>query len=262
MGIVNVTPDSFSASTRVAEPAEAVRRCAELVEGGAGIVDVGGESTRPGSTPVAASEEQLRVIPVIEALVSAFPDLPLSVDTVHAATAEAALDAGAAVVNDVTAGRHEPGLLRVASHRGAGLVLAHSRGEPGALADLPASEAEQDVAGFVARELDASRRVAFGAGNAATHIVLDPGFGFGKTARQNWRLLDALDSIVGLGQPVLVGVSRKRFLGEATGQPVDLRDAATAAACAIAHDRGARIFRVHQPAAVRDALSVAHATSR
>jgi dihydropteroate synthase len=202
------------------------------------------------------------VVPIITAIAARFPDLPISVDTVHSRTARAALDVGAAIVNDVTAGRNDPALLAVAATAQAGLVLCHSRGIVGALADIdPAAVDEHDVAGVVVRELDASRNAALEAGNGADRIVLDPGFGFGKAAAQNWRLLDALDTVVALGAPVLVGVSRKRFLGDATGKPIESRDAATAAACALAWDRGARLFRVHDPAAVRDALAVAHATT-
>lgn len=262
MGVVNTTPDSFSASTRSSSPADALERVAALVEGGATIVDVGGESTRPGAQAVDAEEELRRVVPTIAAMVASFPSLVISVDTVHARTARAALDAGAAIVNDVTAGRHDPELLTATAGQQAGLVLSHSRGPLGTLADLTDdTELVADMPGLVVRELDAAREAAQRAGVDFSRMVLDPGFGFGKSAAQNWRLLDSLDTLVALGSPVLVGVSRKRFLGDATGQPVELRDAATAAACALAWDRGARVFRVHNPAAVRDALAVAHATS-
>jgi dihydropteroate synthase len=262
MGVVNATPDSFSAASRIANPDDALQRVEVLLEGGAMLVDVGGESTRPGAQPIDADVEIDRVVPIITAIARRFPDLPISVDTVHSRTARAALDVGAAIVNDVTAGRNDPALLAVAATAQAGLVLCHSRGIVGALADIdPAAVDEHDVAGVVVRELDASRNAALEAGNGADRIVLDPGFGFGKAAAQNWRLLDALDTVVALGAPVLVGVSRKRFLGDATGKPIESRDAATAAACALAWDRGARLFRVHDPAAVRDALAVAHATT-
>jgi dihydropteroate synthase len=184
------------------------------------------------------------------------------VDTVHADTAQAAVDAGAAIINDVTAGRHDPRILTVAASLKAGMVLSHSRGPLGALATIDATtDSVADMTGLVVRELDAARQGALDAGIGNECIVLDPGFGFGKNPTQNWRLLDALDAVVALGRPVLAGLSRKRFLGDATGQPVGDRDAATAAACALAWDRGARLFRVHEPVAVRDALAVAHATS-
>jgi dihydropteroate synthase len=259
MGVLNTTPDSFSPASRVSGVDDALRRVDALLGGGAVLVDVGGESTRPGAMPIEPQEETSRVIPVIEAITRHHPDLPLSIDTVHASTAQHALDSGAAIINDVTAGRHDPALLQVAATSGAGLVLSHSRGAVGQLADVDPEGSEVDIAGLVARDLDAARAGALGAGNAADRIVLDPGFGFGKDARQNWRLLDSLETVVQLGSSVLVGVSRKRFLGTATDRPIDERDAATAAACALAWDRGARIFRVHNPAAVRDALAVAHA---
>jgi dihydropteroate synthase len=262
VGVVNVTPDSFSVSTRTTTATAVLERIDALRQGGATVVDVGGESTRPGAEPVPPDEERARVIPMIHAIVAGHPDLTVSVDTVHAATARAALDAGAAIVNDVTAGRHDPALLGVVASAGSGLVLSHSRGPLGALANIdPLVHDDGDVTGVVVRELDAARQLALQGGVDATRVVLDPGFGFGKSAAQNWRLLDALDAVVSLGAPVLVGVSRKRFLGDATGRPVEERDAATAAACALAWDRGARLFRVHNPAAVRDALAVAAAMS-
>lgn len=261
VGIINVTPDSFSPSSRTASVDEALHRADALLAGGATVLDVGGESTRPGAAPVPADEECGRVVPVVAALARRFPDLPLSVDTMHAATARAAVAAGAAILNDVTAGRHDPALLEVAAASGAGLVLSHSRGAPGALADLDQMAATLDVVGAVCHELGAARDAALAAGVTAERVVLDPGFGFGKSAAQNWRLLDGLDAVVALGHPVMVGVSRKRFLGEATGRSADDRDAATAAACALACARGARLFRVHDAGAVRDALAVAMAAA-
>ena len=261
LGIVNTTPDSFSAASRVENVSDALRHVERMLEGGAAAIDVGGESTRPGAQPVEVAQEQARVLPVIAAIAKQFAGVPISIDTVHADTARAALEAGAVIVNDVTAGRHDPALLAVAAAAGAGLVLSHSRGPLGTLADLGPDANDDDVTGGVVRELDQARLHALDAGNDASRIALDPGFGFGKGAAQNWRLLDALDTVVALGAPVLVGVSRKRFLGEATGKPIEARDAATAAACVLAWDRGARLFRVHEPAAVRDALAVAHATS-
>lgn len=262
VGVVNVTPDSFSEPSRALAPDDALRLVDDLCEGGATVVDVGGESTRPGATPVPEGVERERILPVLAAIASRHPDLPLSVDTVHGATARAALAAGAGIVNDVTAGRHDPALLEVAAAAGAGLVLSHSRGAVGTLASYRHAEYQGDVAGAVVRELAGARDAARGAGAGDDTIVLDPGFGFAKTPAQSWRLLQQLDALVALGQPVLVGVSRKRFLAEATGRDVEDRDRATAAACALAHERGARLFRVHDPAAVRDALAVAEALGR
>ena len=262
IGVVNVTPDSFSAPSRALSVDDALRLAATLVDGGATVIDVGGESTRPGAEPVPTEAERERVLPIVAAIALHHPDLPLSVDTVHAETARAALDAGAGIINDVTAGRHDPGVLEVAAGAGAGLVLSHSRGALGTLASYQHAEYGGDVTGAVVRELGAARDAARAAGIADDMIVLDPGFGFGKTPAQNWRLLHHLDAVAALGHPVLAGVSRKRFLADATGREVDDRDRATAAACALALDRGARLFRVHDPAAVRDALAVAHAMSR
>lgn len=262
VGVVNVTPDSFSEPSRVLAPDEALRLVDALREGGATVVDVGGESTRPGATPVPEEVERERILPVLAAIASRHPELPLSVDTVHGATARAALAAGAAIVNDVTAGRHDPSLLEAAAAAGAGVVLSHSRGTLGTLASYQHAEYQGDVTAGVVRELAAARQAARDAGAGDDTIVLDPGFGFAKTPAQSWRLLRQLDALVAVGQPVLVGVSRKRFLADATGRAVEDRDRATAAACALAHERGARLFRVHDPAAVRDALAVADALGR
>lgn len=262
VGIINVSPDSFSDGGDVRDIGSALHAAATLVGGGAAILDIGGESTRPGATPLAVADEHDRVIPVVAALRAQYPSMPLSVDTVHADTAEAALDAGASIVNDVTAGRHDPPLLRVVAARRAGLVLSHSRGPLGKLASYEYTDYQGDVTGGVVAELMAAVDAAQAAGVAADNIVIDPGFGFGKTAEQSLTLLHQLDALTQLGRPVLVGLSRKRFLGQATGRDVHDRDRATAAACALAHERGARLFRVHDPAAVRDALAVAAAVDR
>jgi dihydropteroate synthase len=262
VGIINVTPDSFSDGGSVASPEDALRRVESLLAGGATMVDVGGESTRPGAEAVDGATERGRVVPVVAALAAAYPDLPISIDTAHAGTAAAALAAGAVIVNDVTAGRHDPEILAVAARHGAGLVLSHSRGALARIASYDEAEYSGDVAGAVARELNAALTLALAAGVARECVVLDPGFGFSKTAEQSFALLHQLDAIVAIGLPVLVGVSRKRFLGQASGRGVDDRDRATAAACALACERGARLFRVHDPSAVRDALLVADAAGR
>lgn len=262
IGVINVTPDSFSPSSRVCDPAEVTAVAERMIREGAGIIEVGGESTRPGATPLDPATERERVIPALTALASSFPDIPLAIDTVHSSSASIALDSGATIVNDVTAGRSDPRLLQVAASTGAGLVLSHSRGLPGELASDKHADYGGDVVGVVVDELTESMRVAVAAGVKVEQIVLDPGFGFGKHAEHNWRLLDSLDAIVAIGRPVLAAVSRKRFLGAATGREVDGRDPATAAACVIAADRGAKLFRVHSPAAVRDALLVAQACNR
>jgi dihydropteroate synthase len=261
VGVINVTPDSFSDAGRYLTVTDALAHAVALLEGGATVLDVGGESTRPGAQPVGEAEEQARILPVIRALHAEHRDVPVSVDTVHAATARAALDAGATIVNDVTAGRHDPAILAVAAERGAGVVLSHSRGALGALASYELSDYQGDVTGAVVRELAEATSRAVDAGIASEAIVVDPGFGFAKRPEQNFTLLDQLDALVGLGHAVLVGVSRKRFLATPAGRDVSDRDRATAAACAIALDRGARLFRVHDPAAVRDALAVSAAVS-
>jgi len=259
VGVVNVTPDSFSRSSRAEEPAEVLRLAEQLLGGGATVLDVGGESTRPGAVPLEPEAEWARIEPALRVLVAHHPTVPISIDTVHAATAERAMAAGAALINDVTAGRHDPRLLEVAAATGAGLVLSHSRGPLATIATYDHAEYQGDVVRRVADELRASMTIAFNAGVRADQVVLDPGFGFGKTPPQNWQLLDGLDAIVALGRPVLAAVSRKRFLGLATGQPIEARDAATAAACVLAADRGARLFRLHAPGAARDALAVVSA---
>ena len=260
MGILNVTPDSFSDGGLHAGVERAVRHAARLLEDGAAILDIGGESTRPGRTAVvAAADERARVIPVIEALARAFPDALLSVDTMKSEVARGALDAGAAIVNDVTGLRHDPRLGAVAAAARAGIVVMHSRGAPLELASLEHAEYEGDVVRGVLTELRAALDRAAQAGIADECVAVDPGLGFSKTAAQNLFVTDQLEALLSLGRPVLVGPSRKRFLGAATGREVAERDAATAAACALAWERGARIFRVHDVAASRDALAVAHA---
>lgn len=262
VGVINVTPDSFSSGQAMLTVDQALATVDVLLEGGATIIDIGGESTRPGAVPVEVEEELARVIPVLRAIASRHPSLPLSVDTVRSVTATAALDVGAAIVNDVTAGRHDPTLLHVVATRGAGVVLSHSRGPLGGLASYELAEYGGDVTDGVTRELALSLGAAAAVGIAPAAIVIDPGFGFAKTPEQNFRLLSHLDAVVALGAPVLVGPSRKRFLGEATGRPIDDRERATAAVCALALDRGARLFRLHDPAASRDAIAIAAALHR
>ena len=262
VGIVNLTPDSFSDGGELIGLDDVLRRAELLIGGGASVLDVGGESTRPGATPVTAEEEVTRIMPAVDALVREHPGVPISVDTVHAHTASVALRAGAAIINDVTAGRHDPQLVDVVARHAAGIVLSHSRGELSRIASYDRAEYGADISGTVARELAESVRVATSAGIADEAIAVDPGFGFSKTAPQSLQLLDQLDAITVAGFPVMVGVSRKRFLGEATGRDVGDRDRATAAACVVAFERGARLFRVHDPAAVRDALAVAEAVHR
>jgi dihydropteroate synthase len=260
MGILNVTPDSFSDGGRFDELSRALARAEQLVAEGAAILDIGGESTRPESTPIPEDEEIRRVLPVFEKLRDRLPDTLLSIDTTRSTVARAALDRGAAIVNDVSGLRLDPRLAELAGERKAGLVLMHSRGGPGTLASNQHADYPDGVLPTVIRELAQSLDRAGTAAVPPSNIVVDPGLGFGKTPEQSIELLRGLATIRSLGKPILIGPSRKRFLGAITGKPVADRDRATAAACALGWIAGARIFRVHEPAAVRDALMVASAT--
>ncbi len=260
IGIVNVTPDSFSDGGHLPSVEAAIEHGARLAADGARLLDIGGESTRPGAAAVPVKEEIARVVPVIAGLAKRGLG-PISVDTRKAEVARAALDAGAAVINDVSGLRFDAGLAAVAGDAQAGVILMHMRGTPDTMDDLAkyghvAAEVAAELGGMAERAERAGR-----AGIARERIVVDPGFGFAKTATQNLRLLDELATIVALGYPVAVGVSRKRFLGAATGRPVEDRDRATAVGCALAWERGARLFRVHDVALTREALALASATT-
>lgn len=254
MGIVNVTPDSFSDGGRHVELEAAVAHAHALADSGAHMLDVGGESTRPGAAPVSAEVERARVVPVIERL--ARGRTPISVDTSKSAVAEAALAAGATVVNDVTA-LGDPAMAEVVARRGAGLVLMHMRGTPQTMqqGDLSSTDIVAEVAEALAERL----AIAVAAGIPREAIVLDPGIGFGKTVEQNVSLLAGLRRLAALGRPLLVGLSRKSFLGALTGRTVDEREAATTAAHALATVEGAHLLRAHDVAAARDAVRVATA---
>jgi dihydropteroate synthase len=257
IGIINVTPDSFSDGGQLASTDAAIEHGRRLMADGAQLLDVGGESTRPGAAPVPAKEEIARVVPVIAGLVKRNVG-PISVDTRKAEVARAALDAGAAVINDVSGLRFDRDLADVVRDAQVGVILMHTRGTPATMDDLATY---RHVAAEVAGELGGIAETAEAAGIARERIVLDPGFGFAKTGAQNLRLLDELATIVALGYPVAVGLSRKRFLGAVTGRPVEDRDRATAVACALAWERGARLFRVHDVALTREALVLASATT-
>lgn len=259
MGILNVTPDSFSDGGRYLSPDQALQQAERLLAEGADILDIGGESTRPGSDPVPEQDELARVLPIVEALVRRHPAAALSVDTVKASVAEAALGAGARIVNDVSGGRLDAEMGRTVARHGAGFVLMHSRGSVSTMARLDHAEYVPDVVSGVREELGQRLEAALTAGLTPDQVVLDPGFGFAKTAEQNLLLCDRLASLLPLGRPLLIGPSRKRFLGSVTGRDITERDVATAAACVVAFERGARLFRVHNVAVTRDALAVAHA---
>jgi dihydropteroate synthase len=254
LGVLNVTPDSFSDGGRFSDLASVLPEARAQLAAGAHVLDVGGESTRPGAAPVTTAEEIARTRPVIEALAKEL-GAPISIDTRRAAVAEAALDAGARIVNDVSGGA-DPELLRIVARQGAILVLGHLRGEP---ATMMREIAFADVLADVSDELALAIARAEGAGVARERIVADPGIGFGKRAPHNLALLANVGSLrARLGVPVLVGPSRKAFLGELTGEPVPARrDLATHAACAIALFAGADAVRVHDVAGAHCAAQVA-----
>jgi dihydropteroate synthase len=250
MGVVNVTPDSFSDGGRYVEPAAAVAHAKRLVEEGADILDVGGESSRPGALPVSAEEELERVLPVLDALRDA--GLPLSIDTVKPQVMHAALDRGASMVNDVNALR-APGAAEAVAATRAAVCLMHMQGEPRTMQREPRYA---DVVGEVRAYLAERAGAAEASGIDRDRIVLDPGFGFGKSVAHNLALLRDLPSLAGLGYPLMVGLSRKSTLGTITGRPSGERMPASVAAALLAAQRGARIVRVHDVAATRDALAV------
>ncbi len=255
MGIVNVTPDSFSDGGRFAGASAAVEHAMRLAEAGADILDIGGESTRPGAEAVEADEEMRRVLPVIEALAGRTA-AAISADTTKAAVARAALRAGAHIVNDVSACTMDPAMASVVRETGAGIVLMHRRGNPRTMQTDPRYG---DVVSEVREYL--ARRIAdlAGAGVSVEAMAVDPGIGFGKTTSHNLALLAGLAALAALGRPVVVGHSRKRFIGELTGRPVDDRLAGSLAAATAAVLRGANVLRVHDVAQTRDAARVAAA---
>jgi dihydropteroate synthase len=254
MGVVNVTPDSFSDGGRYLDPAVAIAHGRRLLDEGADLVDVGGESTRPGARPVDAAEERERVIPVVAGLA---PHGKVSIDTTKLDVARAAVAAGATYVNDVSAFRFEPDLAGFVAEAGVNCCLMHMRGEPRTMLDEPRYD---DVVDDVRAHLEERLAFAVAEGVPEERIDLDPGIGFGKTVEHNLELLRRLDEIVAIGRPVVVGTSRKSFLGRLTGREVDDRLPGTLATNVIALARGARVFRVHDVAPVRDALTVAAAT--
>jgi dihydropteroate synthase len=257
MGVVNVTPDSFSDGGAFEDEIAAVAHARRLVSEGASIVDVGGESTRPGAAPVTGAEELERVLGVVEGIAGLRLPAQISIDTMKLEVARAALDAGASYVNDVSAFRHEPELAALVADRGADCCLMHMLGEPRTMQDDPRyHDVVDDVKAFLEERLNAATK----AGVAEERIQLDPGIGFGKTLEHNLELLRRLDELTTLGRPIVIGTSRKTFLGRLTGRDVTERVHATVATSVIAFERGARVFRVHDVAATADALAVAAAT--
>ena len=249
MGILNVTPDSFSDGGLFDGPERALAQAARMIAEGAAIVDVGGESTRPGARPVSAEEEQARVLPVIAGL--AGTEAIVSVDTFRASTARLAVEAGAHIVNDVWGLQREPDIARVAADTGAGLVIMHTGRDRRKLPDVI-----EDQFAFLKKSLEIARA----AGIADDHIVLDPGFGFAKeTPEENLDLMARFEELHALGFPLMAGTSRKRFIGAVTGREAAARDAGTAATSVILRLKGAQLFRVHDVAINVDALAVTDA---
>jgi dihydropteroate synthase len=256
VGVVNVTPDSFSDGGQCLDPKAAIAHGEQLAAEGADVLDIGGESTRPGAEPVAEDEERARVLPVIRGL-AACVKTPLSIDTRHARTAREAVAAGACIVNDVTGLTGDPDMARAVAETGAGLVIMHIRGDPKTMQQDPAYDnLMADICRFLRRGIVAARE----AGVAEDRILIDPGIGFGKRLEHNLRILARLGQLRTLGRPIMVGVSRKRFIGEVTGvdAPAE-RLFGTAAACAMAVAQGALALRVHDVRQMRQAAAVAAA---
>jgi dihydropteroate synthase len=255
MGVVNVTPDSFSDGGVHEQPEAAIAAARSMVDEGAAIVDIGGESTRPGSAGVSLDEELRRVLPVLEAVAA---DLPVSIDTAKAEVARRALELGAELVNDVTALRGEPGLGEVVAESGAYLCLMHMRGEPRTMQDDPRYD---DVVSEVAAFLEDRMRFAVALGVDEQRICLDPGIGFGKTVEHNFELVRRLDELTALGRPVVLGFSRKRSLGRILGDPQATTGplSASLAVAVTAYERGATLLRVHDVREHVEALTVARA---
>lgn len=263
MGILNVTPDSFWVESRRAALDAAVAATEAMLEQGADLIDVGGESTRPGAAPVPVAEETGRIAPVVREIARRWPDVPVSVDTVKAEVARAAIGEGAWAINDVAGLRLDPALGAVVAEAGAGLVLMHSRGTVATMASYALADYGDDPVGAVVAELRGALERARAAGVADAAVVLDPGLGFAKRTEHSIALLARLEEVVALGLPVLIGPSRKRFVGDVAGglAPGD-RLEGTIAACVAGLLHGARIFRVHDVQAVRRALAVGEAILR
>jgi dihydropteroate synthase len=260
VGILNVTPDSFSDGGNFIDPEAAAGHAGTMLDAGAGIIDVGGESTRPGSDPVSQEEEARRVVPVIERIIAARPGAVISVDTYRSATAAAALEAGASIVNDVSALRGDPRMASVVAEAGCPVILMHMQGEPKTMQSEPRyTDVVREVKDFLLSR--AEHAVATGV--SQENIILDPGIGFGKTVDHNLALLRDLGGVVDLGFPVLVGASRKRFIGSITGvQEAAERVFGTVATTVLAYENGATLFRVHDVRANSEALAVAEAVLR
>ncbi len=255
MGILNVTPDSFSDGGRFVDPVAAVDQAQKMIAEGADIIDIGGESTRPGVPYINEEEEIVRIRPIVEAL-GKRTDIPLSIDTRKAAVAQVALDLGVAIVNDVSALQDDSRMAQVIEESGAGVVLMHRQGHSATMQDAPHYEdVVEEVKNFLAKRVALAQSM----GIPSDRIIVDPGIGFGKTCKHNFRILANLGEFLELNQPLLVGLSRKGFIGELTGKPVAEREMGNAAAIAIAVWQGTHILRVHDVGAMKDAIRVAQA---
>ncbi len=255
MGVLNVTPDSFSDGGRYLDPDAAVAHAVAMAEQGADLIDIGAESTRPGSDPVDEKEEIRRLIPVVGAVCRKV-SIPVSVDTTKAAVARKALDVGATIVNDISALGFDPLMKAVVAETGAGLVLMHMQGTPKTMQQAPSyRDVIKEIRQFFVERI----RAALEAGIGAEQILLDPGIGFGKNLAHNLSVLAHLDAFVALGYPILVGVSRKAFIGQVLDRPGDERVMGTAAAVAVAILHGARVVRVHDVMRMRDVVKIVNA---
>ena len=255
MGVLNVTPDSFSDGGRFQDYDHAIDSALEMVDEGADILDIGGESSRPGSHPVSLEEELQRVVPIVAKLAGHVP-VPISVDTTKAAVARQCLDLGAAIINDISALRHDPAMAAVVKGYGAGLILMHMRGVPATMQLSPSyTDVIEDVYDFLRSRIEA----AVDCGIERERIAVDPGIGFGKRLQDNLAVLGQLSSLVGLGQPIVIGPSRKGFLGALLDRPVLEREWGTGAAVAAAVLNGAHVVRVHAVAQMRDVVRVSQA---
>ena len=255
MGILNVTPDSFSDGGQFLDPAMAVDQAQKMIAEGADIIDIGGESTRPGALYVSEEEELQRIRPIVEAL-GKCTDIPLSIDTRKAAIAQVALDYGVSIVNDISALRDDSRMASVVKESGAAVVLMHRQGHSSTMQNAPAYE---EVVGEVRDFLSERVKMAQSIGIPGDHIIIDPGIGFGKSFSHNLKLLGNLDELLQLGHPLMIGLSRKACIGELTGKSVSEREMGNAAAVAIAVWQGAHILRVHDVAAMKDVIHVAQA---
>jgi dihydropteroate synthase len=254
MGVVNVTPDSFSDGGLFLDPERAIEHGRALIADGADVLDIGGESTRPGAAAVGAEEELARVEPVLVELRDA--DVPLSIDTSKLPVAAAAIEAGATVVNDVTALRRDVGMAALCGERGVDVVLMHMLGDPRTMQENPTYEDVVDeVKAFLAERIE----FAIGEGIAEKRIWIDPGIGFGKTVEHNLELLRRLGELAKMGRPIVIGPSRKSFIGKITGAPVEDRVGGTLASCAIGYANGASMVRVHDVAEIGEGMRVAAA---